>query len=511
MGGERDGGASTGPRPARSDAELDALLGEYDEAVLSRDQARAARLAAEMDRDRARMPDIVSRRLVEGRFRLPELGLDLLQQCAGSAAPAYLTRVADDASARDVVRLVARWRVGWPENGEPGEPRERLAFLRSLGDPDGGLADLCFLASRTWPQQAAVYEEVLAYLLLLPPERAREIVERVAREAGEKGSWLLHALLHVQGETLQRIALDALARDPQPGAAGALDRLALTAPDPRVRAEAAAAANRARLRAGGEEQPSEPMPWPIRSTLISALDGMGGQTVFVIRTLEPGLSLVVNFVHDEVEGVGRPFTSAPLPDETIDTLIGATDEEMPLLEVSPAVVRGALHLGVEAASEGGIDPVFELWEPLAHESYPPPPGESVELPELDDAPYAGRGDLLDESAVLLDHPYFLAWQLRPDLAEDETARAFREERGMSEDAGVLEWRLNEEIATRLRRRLRRQAWVLDRGGYARERDIALAVAASLSSALPEALVGHPFVRALAQAAMRDLLRRLDLD
>ncbi len=61
---------------------------------------------------------------------------------------------------------------------------------------------------------------------------------------------------------------------------------------------------------------------------------------------------------------------------------------------------------------------------------------------------------------------------------------------------------------RLRQRLRRQAWILDRQGDQRERDLALATAASLDRTTAAGLVNHAFVRAMVDASLDNLLQSL---
>ena len=55
-----------------------------------------------------------------------------------------------------------------------------------------------------------------------------------------------------------------------------------------------------------------------------------------------------------------------------------------------------------------------------------------------------------------------------------------------------------------RHRLRRQAWLLDQAGEPGMRDLALAVAADLSSARPADLAGQPFLRMLVEQQILDL-------
>ncbi len=61
------------------------------------------------------------------------------------------------------------------------------------------------------------------------------------------------------------------------------------------------------------------------------------------------------------------------------------------------------------------------------------------------------------------------------------------------------------LRARLRQRLRRQAWLLDRNGDSRARDLALAVAAQLAEGTPGDLARLPFLRRLVQRSVADVL------
>jgi hypothetical protein len=81
-----------------------------------------------------------------------------------------------------------------------------------------------------------------------------------------------------------------------------------------------------------------------------------------------------------------------------------------------------------------------------------------------------------------------AMSLADEPAEDEIGDAQYEP--------AIEGLVDPHRRAQLRARLRRQAWVLDRFGASIERDVALAVSASLLSIGLNDLVSHPFLRAM---------------
>jgi hypothetical protein len=137
--------------PGVVNSALEPLIERAERAVLAGDLATLRALVGQLWPDRHALPELLTRRLVEGRTRAPLLTLELLGGFAGRAAAPYLQRVADDAAVADLVRWSARRRLGWPERGQA---RRRLAFLASLRDPDRALVDAVAQASAAWPPRA---------------------------------------------------------------------------------------------------------------------------------------------------------------------------------------------------------------------------------------------------------------------------------------------------------------------------------------------------------------------
>ncbi len=183
-----------------------------------------------------------------------------------------------------------------------------------------------------------------------------------------------------------------------------------------------------------------------------------------------------------------------------------------LVEVDLAACRGALESAVDVNGVTGrrIPPVFEIWEPFLHASYPPPLAEEMVVPELDDTAYAGRTDLLTANGDLLAHRFFESWAFAPEeigLAMITTPLPAR----TGERAGpglLIANALLPDTRARYRQRLRRQAWLLDRVGDVHARDLALATAASLIDTPPLELAKQPFFQEMASRGFQGVLANL---
>jgi hypothetical protein len=408
--------------------------------------------------------------------------------------------------------------VGWPQRGEA---KARLEFLLSLKDADATLVEAVVQAGWAWLPDVEVLEEVLAYLTVLPAERRRAVVERALGEPepGPALPWLLRALLHLPDAELVRLVIDELVRRRDQAAAGALRRLSQTSRDADLRAEAEAAARRLRLQIVDRLSPpseEESAPWLLLDGAhLSAVDGAGAQVLLLVRRWEPGTRLVADVLQTDTWGVKDAFgryrsPAGELADLTVESFrAGGVD----LVEVDLPSARGALAVAIatNAATGRPLSPAFELWEPFFHEAFPPAPEEPTSVPELDDAPYASRADLVRRSAALLEHPFFESWFFNPDeigplldgIALGRGGRLKEAQYGP-----VIKQLVDVPLRERLRQRLRRQAWILDRHGDQRVRDLALATAASLAGATATGLAKHPFIQAMVDASLDNLLSAL---
>jgi hypothetical protein len=214
----------------------------------------------------------------------------------------------------------------------------------------------------------------------------------------------------------------------------------------------------------------------------------------------PGWVSYVQMFWDDTTGVRDIFGSALAPESVLEDIREEAEFEGQLVvEVSADVVRGIYQSALEVNARTGhpLPPHFELWEPYVHERWPIADDEPVETAELDDAPYRGRADLITESAALLEHEIFETWSFSMmdtlrGMAMAEPPKGKKLTNAQYEP--LLEALVDPNRRRLLRSRLRRQAWMLDRMGATRERDLALAVSASLQSVSIIDLVEHPFLR-----------------
>jgi hypothetical protein len=496
-------------------AEIEHLLDALDAAMLGGDHAGVAASTEHLWAHRRRVPTILVERLIGGRARVPGLAFELLGGFAGpTRSERALRRVAAATAAPGIVRWGARRRAGWPQRGEA---KARLGFLLSLTDADATLAEAVVQAGWAWPPDVEVLREVLAYLAVLPAERRRSVVERAVVEPAPALPWLLRALLHLPDPVLARLAIGELVRRRDRAAVGALQRLGQTSRDPDLRTEAETAERRLRLRVlDTDTMPrEEPDAWlPLEGVRVSAVDGAGAQVLLLRRRWEHGAHLVADVLQTDTWGIKDAFGSYRSPageaqDLTAESFrVGGVD----LVEVDLPRARGVLAAAIatNAATGRPLPPVFELWEPFFHDAYPASLDEPTLPPDLDDAPFASRSDLVRRSAVLLEHPCFGSWFFNPEeigpLLDGVTlGRGGR----LKETAygPLIAQLVGSPLRERLRQRLRRQAWVLDRRGDRRARELALATAASLGAPAAE-LATHPFLRAMVDASVDHLWQAL---
>jgi hypothetical protein len=496
-------------RRVPTQAEVEELLDRFESALLAGDQKRtedATKRLWEIGETSNVAAEAVTRRLIEGRSRVPVMAFTLLEAVGGDDLADYLLRIAEDRTAQDLTRFAAMRRYGWPERGAA---KRRLAFLDTLVDPDETLVTAVEVAVAGILPDGEVLEEVVGYLAVLTSERRRAILTHIVAEIGRPALRLLHALLHVSDAPTQRQVLTQLVEWREPASVGAVGRLAATARAKTVRTEAAAALNRLQLRdvsAAAGLEIGQPLP-PVIGAFLSQLDGDGGQIAVVIRQVADGVGCFVDVFHNEAFGIKDTVCKQQVPAGMVEEMLADFEfTDVELVEVDVAAVRGALDLAAQrnAIVRKTIPPAYEIWEPLIHDAEPPAVDEPVVVPELDDAPYAGRSELLAGSAELLDHSWFESWFLPEQETFDTMVQTPPPSHGRLTDHQIrplVEHFYTPELRAKLRARLRRQAWLLDQTGDAEDRDLALAVAAALADASVDDLVKNAFVRKMVRRSV----------
>jgi hypothetical protein len=476
-------------------------LAAIEAAVLDGDPAAMTAATGGLWQRRRQVPEVVTERLAAGRSRLPELALDLLGGFAGARQSRWLRQLAEDAGAPDIVRLRARRRLPWPERGEE---RARLAFLATLRQPEAALARLVAEAEGPLPLVEDL-QEALRFYLALPGDGRRRLLAAIGERAGdgEAWRWLLRGLIHVPEPEVQLALLRALlaARDGQ--AVGSVARLARTAGDATVRREAAATAARLGMAATAPGRSGPDWAWreqlPLRRLVVTCIDGEGAQAAIALRGPAGRSPAVMDVVWRDDWGARGAFGKVYPAGERLEEIAhGFAAHGVPTVDLTAAgeAAAAALLAAMEEATVGAGRPwlpTFELWVPLlapAAALTGAPAAAGAATLELDDAPFRGRERLRAQAAELLAHPFFQSWH----LAGKRLQRLLR--RPEPRIDALLPALLGPEDVARLRRRLRRQAWLLDRAGDGRARDLALAAAAGLDGASGAALNDQPLLRAM---------------
>jgi hypothetical protein len=514
--GARRGDQQSGEQLRRS-------LDELEAAAVLDDSSRVIELADELWQSRRSVVPILVDRLSSGQARAPLVLLQLLPTFAGSGARQHLSRVARDARAPDLVRFSARRRMGWAERGERNA---RIKFLDSLQDPVATLAEaLEALRGGPYPPSGETLEEVVKHLLVMPPNQAREVVTLGVRTASREISWLLRALLHAREPSLRALALEGILEVGDEGAAPAMERAAEASGDPDFASRVAAA--RQHLATAGiadrRGRKREALP-PIHSTYLSAIDGSGGQVAIALREREEGLMMVAQLHLEDGWGVRDAIGVSSLPWEAAGDLFETRGdrlaalrgelegEEIPLVEVPAAALRGALARAERANAAGRPLPrEYEIWEPLVHDEDPPAPDEAVVAPEMDDSAYADREELYRRSGELLEHPFFQSWIFEPGGLAGALGKGVPPPLGgkltMRHFRAILDALLDDSTRMDLRIRLRRQAWLLGQAHDPEQAEAALAAAVRLAGPDTSEFAHHPLLQRMVTLGMGIVMGR----
>ena len=498
-----------------TEQEVNKTLDELAEGMLRGGGKEIEKVTAKLWTLRKHVPPIIVDRLTKGSSKLPGIELEMLTGFGGQKGRKYLKEIAESSGTDDIVRFGAHRRLGWPERGEA---KARLSFLNSLREPEGTLVEAVRQGTSLWPPDGNILQEVVGYMEAASPEFAIRVLAQGARDIEPSlYAWVLRPLLHSHYPAVQKATLAELARTDAQASSGAIRRLSQTASDPEVRAEAEAMARRLQFRvvAGrrGAKERYQEFP-PVDAVWASPVDGAGAQVFLLMRDWGVGLHLVVDVLHTDSWGVKDTFGFFRLPEaESGEMLEEFRQEELELAEIDLASARGILVAAAEtnAATGHRIPPVFEVWEPLFHDAYPPPQNELVSSPDLDDTPLADRRDLYLRSAELLDHPFFDSWFFDPEEIGPLLPRVPTPgKKGITDTqlvplVGLL---VDDTVRHQLRNRLRREAWLLGVIGDTEERDLALAAAAGLSDSRKSEIGKHPLLRQMVLDSISNLFSGL---
>lgn len=499
--------------PPEAHREFEAKLDEIFDAMMSRDGEWLKRIMAELMVVPSFAPDVITRRMIEGRERAPGIVLAILSDIAQERTPVYLQRIAKARDAPDNVRFEAQRMLGW----EPmREDKRRVGFLKSLRDPFGTLASSTNAVGSIWPAQVEALHEIEAYLWALEPPARYEALDRIIDEAGWNAIPLLHGLLHGNDPVAQIRVIDALAAFRFSASPGPLRRLASTSDSDEVRGRVEDVLSDVTFdRDQSPDDSNESFPrhglYPFAWARVTRVDPDGRQSLWVTREIGEGIYESTNIYVNGPDGIEEINRIDRLPLDMLEDDIQAIEGTIaPTTDIELAAARGIVSTAAERfVAAGRVFPFeFEIYEPLLHDTYPPSPDEAVVVPVLDDAGFADRADLRERGAELLVHPLFNEWALDFEhvLATigrnlpsdpDEIGGASGDTRFDALPIQLLDAGIRLQVCDALRR----QAWLLDQRGSSDERDIALALAAWLPVAGDDELAGNGFVTGLAQVSL----------
>lgn len=508
--GDGSGSGSGGPAedPAAT-AQVERALTALEELVLSGRAADIPRWTAVLWHHRAETERVLLRRLASGTVRVPALFLEVLAGLGGARAQTLLRQVATSPEVPDLLRLEARRRAGWTDRSGP---RARANYLRTLRDVGGALRAYAAMASGTPAPDGEIAGEILGYLLAMSGEQRLALTARIAGEQGPGVSWLLRALLAAPDAVTRELAVSELLELRDRGAVPALQRLSCSPAPTSVRAAAEVAFRRLSLRSLGGSQPAAgrargnrrrgtqavPEAPAFERALVSPVDGMGTQSVSIIRSWDADARFVAQFSLGDEGGIESAGGVMRVPREQAHKVLRRIGERgCPLAAVSLEEARGAVLWAVERAlAEGRLPPpAFALWEPYLYDDLCPKatsaPSSGLVLAGGADAP-AGEA-----TPDLLSTPFFASWH----FSLDRLALALRDlpepvDGPAARYTAVLAAVCPPEAQALWVQRLRRQAWVLERCGRQDLRDAALGCAARLEHAVPGDLADLPLLRGM---------------
>jgi hypothetical protein len=488
-------------------------LDEIFDAVMSRDSDRLKGIMADLMVVPSFAPDVITKRMIEGRERAPGIVLAILSDIAQDRTPIYLQRIAKSRDAPDNVRYEAQRMLGWDALRED---KRRVGFLNSLRDPYGTLAASTDAVGGIWPVRVEALPEIEAYLSALEPPARHEALDRIIDEAGWNAIPLLHGLLHGNDPIAQTRVIDALAAFRFSASPGPLRRLAATSDSDEVRRRVQdvlrdVTFDRDQSPDDSDESFPRHGPYPFAWARVTRVDPDGRQSLWVTREVGEGIFESTNFYVNTPDGIEEINRIDRLPLDMLEQDIQAIEGTLaPTTEIGLAAARGIVSAAVERfVAAGRIFPFeFEMYEPLIHDTYPPALDEVVVVPALDDGAFADRADLRERGAELLDHPLFNEWALDFEHVLATIGRNLPSDPATIDEASddaafdaLPAQLLDGDTRLQISDALRRQAWLLDQHGDSDERDIALALAAWLPVAGGDDLAENGFVAGVVQVSL----------
>lgn len=472
-----------------------ALLQQLERPALS--QAEATRILKRLRSLRdAALPLLLTRAADPRRSVRRSMRAALLELIREEDVP-ILRRAIEDPQVPDLGKMEAFGALQ-----KLGQAVDRNVVVEHLQDPEATfrvlqedlLEDLIDDTSRPG-------ESVHALMAQEGPIR-HEIVDRLAESGDARALRVLLPLLLTRSPETALRAVAAVERLGFLEGARTLEDLARNATRPALRDAASAVA--ARLRAQG--RPGFPALPPLYRAVASMIDGAGAQSLVLLRWHDDESVSLANFLWRDDWGLRDAEGTWRLPVAQADELLAAfVDEDVRMFDVDAGYLRAAVRLAKElsTANRKPLPEAYAAWELLLG---PPEPDDTPERLEAATPEWLPGEveELLAASPQLLARRDFSGWfidtdQLQPHSPSLRAAMAQRPRRERlralsSQVAGeALPALATPDFLSTLARRLRRQAYLLQRAGDRQVARLALAAAATLEPARM-APSQHPFLR-----------------
>lgn len=492
---------TTKGKASLTDAQIDAIINRFIHEDVRADEAQSEinRLRRVKSRVTPRLLDL----LINGDDHARTLAASLLSHLRDKSAIGPLRDILAGPDYTDDLKLTA-----FSVLRELGADVDESDLFENLQDPEAAVRRSMsrMLGMFSQPAQLTLFLESFSKQ---PAEMQVAFARSVGALADRRALHFLIPLLYSEDEDVTLAAIEAAAALKDPTAVQALEDIAEFNPSRIVRAEARKVAAHLTMRASVQGYPpplESPSHLPVYASLISTVDGDGGQVVFVARERTDGELMVFDVMFNDHQGIKDAFGVEALTIEEFETNMVETlaGEGIELVEVSLAYIReivGWAHrLTLETGHSLPLD--YLVWRCLL-EGEDTEPVEEHALPTLDPAM---QPELLSNCHELLYLDEFESWFFNPEEIEKFTdaARALlkQQPRNLSKQLDVIvrdaiKTIVDDARRTLLCKRLDRQAWLAAQ--LYEDPEVALwclAGARALDEGSPVAVEEHPLLRAM---------------
>ena len=445
--------------------------------------------------------------LVHGGPGERETATVLLRLLAGPRVIVPLREVLNDQSAADAARVAAALVLeGLGEEVNAG------ALSADLKDPEGLFHSTWETAIGRARSDEAFLEHLLQGIQGGPPGEREEMIRSLAEPGDPRALCLLRPLLYGRRVSTIAAAIDAIEALGGAGGLGALKEVSQADSSPQVRQRARAAYGRLVMRSNSlfadqvEPRPIQlalEEPLPLDRCWATPVDGRGDQALLVSRRRPDGLLKIISILISDTEGIKGCLGGDMLRDEEVAEIEADLQAQgLTAVPVGLDACRGMLEEARRRSlQERRRLPIeYEVWKGLLGG---PPSSREAAWSDRCDEDEQGLLALLPQTDTLLAAPEFRQWFFDPGLVYpyvDEWSYAPMEQDGKSMLEQLVELAasdlIDEDCRWLLSRRLRRQAWMLEKLGKQEASLLAAAAGLGLDPEAGVPLQVNPFVRAM---------------